>query len=210
MQSASQLCGAVAIFFYSRGIFTNAGLDDTGATYAVVGTNVAGLAGTTVDVFILDRVGRRPLLLFTTAGIVVIFALLTVTLNLPMHQWAVNVSAACVVVFMALFAVGIGSLPSIITAEMFAQENRATALSVSTSFNWIFRIAVGMSFESIQEHMGPFCFIPFAVFMVVFFVFVAVFVSETRHLQVKEGVNGLKHDCTYCCGNASAYDLECI
>ena len=39
---------------------------------------------------------------------------------------------------------------------------------------------------------------------------VAGFVSETRHLQVKEGANGLKHDCTYCCGNGSAYDLECI
>ena len=187
----------MAIIFYSRGIFANAGLTRTNASYAVVGLTAAGLLASAVDVVLLHRVGRRKLLLSTTSGMIVVYVLLTVTLTHPDQWWAVVTSCTCIIVFHVLFCIGLGPLPAIVVAEMFAQEHRASAMSASTVFNWVFRIVVGMSFESFQQRVGAFAFVPFAVLMVGFVVFSGVFVPETKDRKVEEVSREMADGC-YC------------
>lgn len=160
-------------------------MDESG--YAVLGTNAGALVACAVTIVLLDRVGRRSLLLATTAAMIPALVLLTVALSLQTkYRWTVAVSCACVVVYYVLFNLGLGPLPVIIAAEIFAQEHRATAMAVTVVFNRVFRIAVGMSFESFQRQLGGYSFVPFAVFTTVFFVFAVAAVPETMHRGIEE------------------------
>ena len=81
LQIAQQLCGINAVFFYSESIFRNSGIEDNYIQYAVLSTGLVNFITTIVCVVIIDRLGRKPLLVFPMTVIIINFILLTTFLN---------------------------------------------------------------------------------------------------------------------------------
>ena len=81
LQIAQQLCGINAVFFYSESIFKNAGIEQDFIQYAVLLTGIVNFLTTVLCTFLIDRLGRKPLLVFPMIVIIINFILLTTFLS---------------------------------------------------------------------------------------------------------------------------------
>ncbi len=123
MHLSQQLSGMVAIFYYSTGFFVNAGVKEDNAQYATLGVGAIMVAMTFVTIPLMDRLGRRTLHLGGLAGIVVFCILITVAQNLdPQENDGIGVFLIVSTLgFVVFFALGPGSIPWLITGELFKQ-----------------------------------------------------------------------------------------
>jgi predicted MFS family arabinose efflux permease len=86
LQVAQQLCGINAVFFYSESIFKSAGIASSEIQYAVFLTGFINVILTIICVPLVDKLGRKPLLVFPMILIIIDFILLTIFLNLKVSQ----------------------------------------------------------------------------------------------------------------------------
>lgn len=187
LQVAQQFSGINAIFFYSTGIFVNAGVEKEYIQYAVVITNLVNVGMTFVAVALMDRVGRRPLLLYPMIVMVFDLGLITLALNLQStYSWMAYLSIACVIIYVICFAIGLGPIPWMMAPELFRQGPRSMAMSIAGVTNWLCTTIVAISFESIQEAIKEFTFVLFLVLMIGFTVFVYFKAPETKNKTFEE------------------------
>lgn len=193
LQLAQQLSGINAIFFYSTGIYERAGVQPDLIQYANVGTCAVNVLMTIIVVPLMDRAGRRILLLYPMAVMIAVLAVITVALKLQStFYWMNFVSIACIIGYVISFALGLGPIPCMITAELFRQGPRARAMSLSGLANWISNAIVAMGFELVQALAKEFVFLIFLVIMVLCLVFVYFKVPETKNKTFDEIANQFK------------------
>ncbi|KAJ8289914.1 hypothetical protein GJAV_G00006700 [Gymnothorax javanicus] len=179
LQLSQQLSGINAVFYYSTGIFASAGI--TKPIYATIGAGVVNTVFTVVSLFLVERAGRRTLHLIGLAGMAVSALLMTISLLLAAKIQAMSYLAiAAVFGFVAMFEMGPGPIPWFIVAELFAQGPRPSAMAVSGCSNWTANFIVGLSFPKLEELCGPYVFIIFMVFLILFFIFTYFRVPETK------------------------------
>ncbi|GAA50925.1 solute carrier family 2 facilitated glucose transporter member 3, partial [Clonorchis sinensis] len=148
-QFGQQLSGINGVIYYSVELFKVNGLTDEQATYTTIGIGGFMLLITVVSIFIIDRVGRRILLI---GGLAVAFlSLLSFTFCMIGKQygqvnWPIYPAIVSIYVFVCGFGIGPGSIPWFIAAEMFSQETRDAAMGVSATTNWLCNIAVALGF----------------------------------------------------------------
>jgi predicted MFS family arabinose efflux permease len=110
IQLTQQLCGINAVFFYSEDIFRRAGIEDEHIQYAVFLTGFINVLATIVCVPLIDKLGRKPLLLFPMLVIIADFILMTVFLHLQTKGMIYSyLSIVCIIIFIICFAVGLGN-----------------------------------------------------------------------------------------------------
>jgi SP family facilitated glucose transporter-like MFS transporter 1 len=190
LQVIQQLSGINAIFFYSSGIYENAGVDKHNIQYAVVGTNAVNVLMTFIAVPVMDIAGRRKLLLGPMVVMNLTLVLITVAFNLQDKvPWMSYISVLCVILYVICFAVGLGPIPTMVGAELFRQGPRPMAMSLVGLANWLFTMVVAISFESVQKACTTYTFLIFFVLMVVFTVFVFFKVPETKGMTFEEIAN---------------------
>jgi MFS family permease len=136
------------------------------------------VAATIVSFRLVDRAGRRLLLLVSTSGTLVSLVLLGLTFQLSL---APVLSLVAMLGYIAFFAIGLGPIFWLLTAEIFPSAARATGASVSTATNWLANFAVGLAFLPLVAAIGqgP-TFWVFAGVCVVALGFVARYVPETK------------------------------
>ena len=93
------------------------------------------------------------------------------------------VSALAFVIF---FAMGPGSIPWLITAELFSQGPRPAAMSIAVLVNWSTNFVVGIGYLFMQNHLGDYTFLPFTVFLAIFWTFTYKKVPETKNRTFEE------------------------
>ncbi|ESO04687.1 hypothetical protein HELRODRAFT_187011 [Helobdella robusta] len=193
LQLMQQLSGINAIFFYSTSIYLNAGVPVETVQYANLGTCVINVAMTFVVIPLMDRLGRRSLLLGPIAGMIVTLAVITVALNLQSSYPSMSyVSIICVLFYVVFFACGLGPIPNMITAEVFRQGPRARAMSLAGLANWLSNAVVAMGFEIVQAATKEFVFLIFLVIMVASLIFTYFKVPETKNKSFDEIANQFK------------------
>ncbi|XP_042265043.1 solute carrier family 2, facilitated glucose transporter member 1-like [Thunnus albacares] len=176
---SQQLSGINAVFYYSTGIFERAGVPQP--VYATIGAGVVNTAFTVVSLFIVERVGRRPLQLTGLMGMAFSAVLLTVAMALlDQLRWMSYVSIVAIFSFVAFFEIGPGPIPWFIVAELFSQGPRPAAIAVAGFSNWSANFLVGMGFQYVEQLCGPYVFIIFTVLLLGFFVFTYFKVPETK------------------------------
>ncbi|CAJ1055214.1 solute carrier family 2%2C facilitated glucose transporter member 1-like isoform X1 [Xyrichtys novacula] len=179
LQLSQQLSGINAVFYYSTGIFHRAGVSQP--VYATIGTGVVNTAFTVVSLFVVERMGRRPLHLIGLMGMAISAVFLTVAMALLDHfSWMSYVSIAAIFCFVAFFEIGPGPIPWFIVAELFSQGPRPAAIAVAGFCNWSANFIVGMGFQYVEQLCGPYVFIIFTVLLLGFFVFTYFKVPETK------------------------------
>ncbi|XP_077474071.1 solute carrier family 2, facilitated glucose transporter member 1-like [Stigmatopora argus] len=179
LQLSQQLSGINAVFYYSTGIFTRAGVSQP--VYATIGAGFVNTAFTVVSLFVVERIGRRPLHLTGLLGMAFSAVALTIAMALcDQHSWMSYVSIVAIFVFVAFFEIGPGPIPWFIAAELFSQGPRPAAIALAGFSNWSANFLVGMSFPYVEQLCGPYVFIIFTVLLLGFFVFTYFKVPETK------------------------------
>jgi len=184
---AQQFSGINAAMFFSTSIFKEAKLSDTNAQLATLLMGTVNVLMTVVSLVLVEKAGRKTLLLIGFAGM--FFDTILLTLGLVMvdkYEW---VSYACIVfvlVFVIMFAVGPGSIPWFLVTELFNQSARPTAASIAVTTNWTANFFVGLGFLPLQVAMGGYVFLIFVVLQGLFTFFVWKKVPETKNKTVEE------------------------
>jgi len=183
-----QVTGINTVIYYSPLIFQMAGLTFTGFSHNAVAILAGAIVGvvnflfTIVAVWLIDRVGRRPLLLVGIAGMVVALGVLGASFALPQLRYARGwIALFSLMAYVASFAVGLGPVFWLLISEIYPLRVRGLAMSAATVVNWASNLAVGLSFLSIIAAIGrPFTFWIFALVGVAAWLFTWFLVPETK------------------------------
>ncbi|XP_004692986.1 PREDICTED: solute carrier family 2, facilitated glucose transporter member 3 [Condylura cristata] len=179
LQLSQQLSGINAVFYYSTGIFKDAGVKEP--IYATIGAGVVNTFFTVVSLFLVEKAGRRTLHLVGLGGMAVCSILMTVSLLLKGdYTWMRFICIAAILLFVAFFEIGPGPIPWFIVAELFSQGPRPAAMAVAGCSNWTSNFLVGLLFPSAAYYLGAYVFIVFTIFLIIFLVFTFFKVPETR------------------------------
>lgn len=179
LQLSQQLSGINAVFYYSTGIFKDAGVQEP--IYATIGAGVVNTIFTVVSLFLVEKAGRRTLHMIGLGGMAVCSIFMTISLVLKDKYEAMSfVCIVAILVYVAFFEIGPGPIPWFIVAELFSQGPRPAAMAVAGCSNWTSNFLVGMLFPSAANYLGSYVFIIFAAFLVIFLIFTFFKVPETK------------------------------
>jgi MFS family permease len=131
---------------------------------------------------LIDRVGRRPLLLISLAGMAASLALLGLAFSLPQFKSVLGwVSIASLMAFVGSYALGLGPVFWLILSEIYPLRIRGRAMSVGTAVNWTGNLVVALTFLTLTKALGkPGTFWLFGVVTVAAWFFAFFLVPETK------------------------------
>ncbi|GKV52352.1 hypothetical protein SLEP1_g58940, partial [Rubroshorea leprosula] len=194
-----QASGIDSVGLYSPRIFEKAGITSDG--HKLLATIGVGFVKTTfilVATFLLDRVGRRPLLLISVAGMIISLGTLGVGLTIIDHSekeltWAVVLCMLLVLSNVASFSIGMGPIAWVYSSEIFPLRLRAQGTSMGVVVNRVTSAVISMTFISLYKAItiGG-AFFLYAGIAVVSWIFFYMFLPETqgKTLEEMEGLFG--------------------
>lgn len=147
LQLSQQLSGINAVFYYSTVIFQAAGFNQQTAEYTNLGLGGALIFITIISIFLIDRLGRRLLHLIGLGGMLTTSLILFISLLVQSTNFWNKISLIMTILFVTFFGIGPGSIPWLITSELFNQAYRAPASSIAVLVNWSANFAVGLAFK---------------------------------------------------------------
>ncbi|KAH8382581.1 hypothetical protein KR009_004198 [Drosophila setifemur] len=179
-----QFSGINAVIFYTVPIFKSAGSTlDASVCSIVVG--VVQVIMTLTSSLMIERAGRKMLLIFSSTVMTICLAMLGAYFN--MKEGGKDVSAIgwlpllCVAFFIISFSVGYGPIPWLMMGELFLPDVKGTAISLTVMLNWLCVFVVTKSFGSMNEALGSdITFWFFGVWMAAATAYVALAVQETK------------------------------
>jgi SP family galactose:H+ symporter-like MFS transporter len=153
---AQQITGINTVIYYAPTIFKFAGLSSSSvAILASVGVGVVNVVFTIVAMLLIDRVGRRPLLLISLAGMAVGLIVLGCAFSLPKLAGSLGwIAVGSLMVYVGSFAVGLGPVFWLILSEIYPLRIRGRAMSVGTVANWGANLIVALTFLTLTQVMG--------------------------------------------------------
>jgi sugar porter (SP) family MFS transporter len=143
-----QITGINTVIYYAPSLLAGAGFGNSAALLANVVNGAVNVGMTIVAVWLLDRVGRRPLLLSGTAGMAVGMAITACSFlgGEHLHGALAVVAVVGLLVYTGSFAIGLGPVFWLLIAEIYPLRIRGAAMSVATMANWGANFVVTVSF----------------------------------------------------------------
>ena len=151
-----QITGINTVIYYAPTIFKFAGIDAAGPAILAG----AGLAAVmwffhVLAIFLIDRVGRRPLLLTGVAGQIVGLGVLGAAFHFPqLASFKSDVAIGGLLVYVACFAFGLGPIFWLLISEIYPLKNRGVAMSTVTVTNWATNLLVAVTFLTLVSLLG--------------------------------------------------------
>src|SRR4051794_980556 len=185
-----QITGINTVIYYAPTLLEGAGL---GQHAAIGGTVIVGAINvllTVVAILLLDRIGRRPLLLGGTAGMIVGLVVLASSFigqgdNIDHLHAGIAIAALCL--YIGSFAIGLGPVFWLLISEIYPLRVRGSAMSIAGVANWLANFVVAISYLSILAWAGrPATFFGLAVITLVSYVFMRARVPETKGRSLAE------------------------
>ncbi|RBP64131.1 sugar porter (SP) family MFS transporter [Brevibacterium sanguinis] len=179
-----QFGGINTIIYYAPSIMQSTGLTASNSIFYSIAIGVINLAMTIVAVRLIDRTGRRKLLLVSLSGMTVTLALLGLSF---VAGWSPIVSLVFMVLYIAVYAVGLGPIFWTLVGEIFPAEARANGSSASTGVNWASNFLVSLVFLSVVHAIGQGqTFWIFAIICALGLWFIGRYVPETKDREFEE------------------------
>jgi len=179
-----QVTGINVVLYYAPEIFKGTGLAANEAINDTVLVGLVNLVFTIVAIWIVDRVGRKPLLLVASAGMGV--ALTALGGAFVRHAFEGPWVLLLVLAYVASFAVAMGPVVWVVLSEIFPTNIRGRAMSVATVCLWVACYIVSQSFPVMLKALAGSVFFVYAAMCVVSFLFVAAVVPETKGKTLEE------------------------
>ena len=173
-----QWCGINVVFNYAEEIFKAAGYDVSGVMFNQVITGVVNCAFTVAAMCLVDKWGRRPLMLLGAGGLAVLYTILGCCYHFEVKGVAVLI---VVMAAIACYAMTLAPITWVVLSEIFPDRVRGTAMSVAVAALWISCFGLTLTFKPINEALkaaGTFWL--YAAICVVGFVVTAFFLKETK------------------------------
>ncbi|NYI08322.1 sugar porter family MFS transporter [Allostreptomyces psammosilenae] len=192
-----QFVGINVIFYYSSMLWQSVGIEESNSLLISFSTSIINIVGTFVAIALVDRIGRKPLLLIGSIGMTVALGLAAWSFSaativngdpsLPELQGAVALVAANA--FVLFFAFSWGPGVWVLLGEIFPNRVRAAALAVAAAAQWIANWVITTAFPSMADWSLSGSYLVFTLFAGLSIIFVARFVTETkgRTLESMEG-----------------------
>lgn len=149
-----QVTGINTVIYYAPTIFQVAGFHSAQASIiATAGVGLVNVLMTIVAIPLVDRLGRRPLLLTSLTGMLVSLVLLSIGFALggSALKW---IGVLSLVLYIASFAIGLGPVFWLLISEIFPLNIRGQAASVATTANWLSNFFVSLTFLSLLNGLG--------------------------------------------------------
>jgi MFS family permease len=179
----NQLSGINAILYFAPRIFALTGLGEQAALLQSIGIGVTNLLFTFVGLWLIDRLGRRTLLLIGSIGYI---------LSLGTCAWAFythheSIVPACIFAFIAAHAVGQGTVIWVLISEIFPNRYRAVGQSLGSATHWVFAALLTTMFPLMVSAFHPgTIFLFFCGMMALQLVWVLTMVPETKGVPLEE------------------------
>ncbi|ANH91889.1 sugar transporter [Streptomyces sp. SAT1] len=184
MAAVQQFGGINTIIYYAPTIIEQTGLSASNSIFYSVFIGAINLVMTIVASRLIDRAGRRTLLLVSLSGMALTVALLGISF---MAGWNSELSLLCMLLYIAVYAGGLGPVFWVLVGEVFPPASRALGSSTATTANWISNFAVSQAFLPLVAVIGQGeTFLVFAVICFLGLLFVARFVPETKDRTPEE------------------------
>lgn len=184
-----QVTGINTVIYYAPTIVEYTGIDSaSSAILASIGVGIVNVGMTVVALRLLDRAGRRPLLLIGVAGMT--FSLFTLGLAFELGDEDTVTSVVAIgslMLFVASFAISLGPIFWLLNSEIYPLRTRSKAAALGTFTNWIFNFAVSLTFLLLIDALGQSgAFWLYAAIGGVTFVFCQRLVPETKDKHLEE------------------------
>ena len=179
----NQLSGINAILYYLNDIFTAAGFSRVSGNLQAVAIGAMNLLATLLGMLLIDRLGRKLLLLIGAAGTALCLGGVAAIFFTKSHQallvWAL-------VAYIAFFAVSQGAVIWVYISEVFPNRVRGKGQSLGSGTHWVMNAIISGVFPVIAARSGAYPFVFFAVMMAVQFVVVLLYFPETKQASLEE------------------------
>ena len=151
-----QITGINTVIYYAPTLLQGAGFGNSGALLANVVNGAVNVGMTIVAIWLLDKVGRRPLLLTGTAGMAVGMAITALSFlgGENLHGALAIVAVLGLLIYTGSFAIGLGPVFWLLIAEIYPLNIRGAAMSVASMANWAANFVVTISFLTLLSAIG--------------------------------------------------------
>jgi sugar porter (SP) family MFS transporter len=183
-----QVSGINTVIYFAPTIVGYTGVDSSSAAIlASVAVGIVNVGMTLVAIRLLDRAGRRPLLLWGSALMAVALSILALVFILGAGSTAGSVVAVgSLMLYVGSFAISLGPIFWLLNSEIYPLRVRSKAAAVGTMTNWFFNFLVSLTFLLLIDGLGRSgAFFFYAAICVLTFFFCLRFVPETngKHLE---------------------------
>ncbi|HTZ58417.1 MAG TPA: sugar porter family MFS transporter [Acidobacteriaceae bacterium] len=186
-----QLSGINAVLYYLNDIFALAGASSMSANLQAVAVGATNLVATLFAMSVIDRFGRRKLLLVGTAGLA--FCLAGITAIFLTHQhmgWLIWF----LMIYIGLFAISQGAVVWVYISEVFPNRVRAKGQSLGSASHWVTNAAISLVFPVMAKSSGAYPFLFFCIMMVLDFFLVLFYYPETSSISLEHMQQHLEVD----------------
>ncbi|KAH8892409.1 general substrate transporter [Thozetella sp. PMI_491] len=187
-----QWTGIDAVIYYASSVFMSFGL--TSSTIALLATGVTGvvfLVSTVPAMLIIDKVGRKPLLIVGSGMMCATMVIVGIIVAKFSHNWPAHVeagwSAVCLIwLYIAAFAATSGPVSWVVVSEIFPLSIRAKGASIGAFSNWLNNFAIAFFVPPMLEAWRWGTYFLFAGFVIAGAVWVWIFLPETKNMSLEE------------------------
>ncbi len=188
-----QAVGINVIFYYSNMLWQAVGFEESQSNQISVFTSIVNVVVTIVAIMLVDRIGRRPLLLIGSIGMAVSLATMAVCFSTaeivdgkPTLTGAVGVLALVAAnLFVIFFGVSWGPVVWVLLGEMFPNRIRGAALSLAAAAQWAANWAITVTFPKMEGNL-TLAYGLYATFALLSLFFVYRFVPETKGKSLED------------------------
>ncbi|WP_243050546.1 sugar porter family MFS transporter [Dyella sp. RRB7] len=189
-----QFVGINVIFYYSSTLWHSVGFSEADSFSITVATSVVNVLVTLIAIALVDRIGRKPLLVIGSTGMALTLGMMAwcfseatgsgASLSLP-APWNI-VALVAANAYVVFFGMSWGPMVWVLLGEMFPNRIRAIALAVAASAQWLANFAITSSFPALAEVGLSFAYGLYALFALLSLVFVLVSVRETKGIELED------------------------
>ena len=185
-----QFVGINVVFYYGAELWQAAGFDESQSLFINVLAGTTNIVSTFIAIALIDKIGRKPLLLVGSIGMFVSLALLTLIFGtagfdaagkLALTENMGTVALITANLFVVFFGLSWGPVVWVLLGEIFNNRIRGAALAVAASAQWIANFAITMTFPVLLGSIGlagAYGFYTLSAFVSIFFV--VKYIKETR------------------------------
>ncbi|AKS33672.1 sugar porter family MFS transporter [Mycolicibacterium goodii] len=188
-----QFVGINVIFYYSNVLWQAVGFDESSSFIITVITSITNIVTTLIAIALIDKIGRKPLLLIGSSGMAVTLATMAVIFGTatqvdgqpqlggttgPIALIAANL-------FVVAFGMSWGPVVWVLLGEMFPNRIRAAALGLAAAAQWVANFLISVTFPGLREVLGV-AYGFYAVCALLSFLFVWRWVEETKGKNLED------------------------
>ncbi len=182
-----QISGANVVFVYAPIIFEKAGMPVKDQLFQQVLIGLINLAFTLVAIKIVDRIGRRTMMIGGSIGMSIMLCLMAAAFyyNWLEGPWVTIIT----LVFIAIYATTLAPVTWVLISEIFPNNVRGIAMSIATTLLWVACFAVTYAFPVLISYFSDsvwWTFLIFAAICFIYFLFLLKFIPETKNKSLEQ------------------------